>query len=312
MLVQGQTSRAPSNRPIPEPPVAGSDPRVSVREPLLPARAGNERNWTSQEVEIVALTDEHLVAASTPVSLDSAGLGRVDLLKGGVLRHRSAAAWAALHRRELRATAEAAELAAIRARYPSATRDYLEIGRTTRATLRHCRAPRDGGGAVRATSATCRSGRTRGSTGRPSGSPPAHAGRTAPSSRSRRGCARQAASSYDEQPPSSGGVPPLAYFVDEGRRGYCQHFAGAMALMLRFLGVPTRIAAGFTSGRRRDGVWTVTDRNAHTWVEVWFPRLRLAPVRPDAGSRSDQRRPTAPRPMRSTRATRPTVPSAPV
>ena len=44
-----------------------------------------------------------------------------------------------------------------------------------------------------------------------------------------------------------------------------------MALMLRFLGIPARVAAGFTSGSYREGVWTVTDHNAHAWVEVWFP-----------------------------------------
>jgi hypothetical protein len=77
---------------------------------------------------------------------------------------------------------------------------------------------------------------------------------------------------YDEQPPASGaGLPPLAHFVAEGKRGYCQHFAGAMALMLRMLGVPARVAAGFTSGKREDGGWTVTDHNAHAWVEAWFP-----------------------------------------
>jgi hypothetical protein len=41
--------------------------------------------------------------------------------------------------------------------------------------------------------------------------------------------------------------------------------------MLRFLGIPARVAAGFTSGKREDGGWTVTDHNAHAWVEVWFP-----------------------------------------
>jgi len=75
---------------------------------------------------------------------------------------------------------------------------------------------------------------------------------------------------YDESPPPTGGLPPLAHFVTDGKRGYCQHFAGAMALMLRFLGIPARVAAGFTSGKREDGVWTVTDHNAHAWVEVWF------------------------------------------
>jgi transglutaminase-like putative cysteine protease len=77
---------------------------------------------------------------------------------------------------------------------------------------------------------------------------------------------------YDEQPPVRRDAPALASFVVATRRGYCQHFAGAMALMLRQLGIPARVAAGFTSGRydNDDGRWIVTDRNAHTWVEVWF------------------------------------------
>jgi protein-glutamine gamma-glutamyltransferase len=79
---------------------------------------------------------------------------------------------------------------------------------------------------------------------------------------------------YEEQPPRPvPGVPALVDFVTRTREGYCQHYAGAMALMLRYLGIPARVAAGFTSGRYDEdsGTWTVTDRNAHTWVEAWFP-----------------------------------------
>ena len=88
---------------------------------------------------------------------------------------------------------------------------------------------------------------------------------------------------YDENPPATGGVPPLAHFVAEGKRGYCQHFAGAMALMLRMLGIPARVAAGFTSGKYEDGGWTVTDHNAHAWVEVWFPGYGWLPFDPTPG-----------------------------
>ncbi len=88
---------------------------------------------------------------------------------------------------------------------------------------------------------------------------------------------------YDESPPATGGLPPLAHFVAEGKRGYCQHFAGAMALMLRFLGIPARVAAGFTSGKAEDGGWTVTDHNAHTWVEVWFPEYGWLAFDPTPG-----------------------------
>jgi len=75
---------------------------------------------------------------------------------------------------------------------------------------------------------------------------------------------------YSEQPGTTPGLPPLVGFVAETRTGYCQHFAGAMALMLRLLGVPARVAAGFVPGHYHDGTWTVTDHDAHTWVEVWF------------------------------------------
>jgi protein-glutamine gamma-glutamyltransferase len=77
---------------------------------------------------------------------------------------------------------------------------------------------------------------------------------------------------YDQHPPLQAGVPPLVDFVARTRRGYCQHFAGAMALMLRYLGIPARVAVGFKSGRynRDKDEWRVSDRDAHTWVEVWF------------------------------------------
>jgi transglutaminase-like putative cysteine protease len=88
--------------------------------------------------------------------------------------------------------------------------------------------------------------------------------------------------SYDEQPPARPGVPPLVAFVNDHRRGYCQHFAGAMALMLRYLGIPARVGAGFTTGRydAEEGVWTVSDTNAHTWVEVWFAGYGWLPFDP--------------------------------
>ena len=76
---------------------------------------------------------------------------------------------------------------------------------------------------------------------------------------------------YDQHPPKTpAGVPPLEDFVARTKRGYCQHFAGAMALMLRYLGIPSRVAVGFTSGNYQHGEWVVSDRNAHMWVEVWF------------------------------------------
>jgi transglutaminase-like putative cysteine protease len=77
---------------------------------------------------------------------------------------------------------------------------------------------------------------------------------------------------YDQHPARPHGLPPLVDFVTRTKSGYCQHFAGAMALMLRYLGVPARVAAGFSSGHYDKGAreWIVTDHDAHEWVEVWF------------------------------------------
>jgi transglutaminase-like putative cysteine protease len=90
---------------------------------------------------------------------------------------------------------------------------------------------------------------------------------------------------YDETPPQSRAVPTPVYFVTRSRAGYCQHFASSMALMLRYLGVPARVAAGFTSGRydQEDSEWTVTDHDAHTWVEVWFRGFGWLPFDPTPG-----------------------------
>ena len=87
---------------------------------------------------------------------------------------------------------------------------------------------------------------------------------------------------YDEQPPQTPGVPPLVGFVTKTRAGYCQHYAGAMALMLRYLGIPSRVAAGFTSGiwNRDRERWIVSDTDAHAWVEVWFPGYGWLPFDP--------------------------------
>ena len=77
-------------------------------------------------------------------------------------------------------------------------------------------------------------------------------------------------------------TPALVGFVTRTRSGYCQYFAGAMALMLRDLGVPARVAAGFAGPTydRASGTWTFTDEDAHAWVEVWFRGYGWLPFDP--------------------------------
>jgi len=76
-------------------------------------------------------------------------------------------------------------------------------------------------------------------------------------------------------PPVPEGRAPLDAFLADTRAGFCQHFSGAMALLLRMGGVPARVASGFSPGGRRgrDEEWVVRDRDAHAWVEAWFDGL---------------------------------------
>ena len=77
-------------------------------------------------------------------------------------------------------------------------------------------------------------------------------------------------------------APALVGFVTRTRAGYCQYFAGAMALMLRYLGIPARVAVGFAGGayNSKQHVWKITDREAHAWVEVWFKGYGWLPFDP--------------------------------
>ena len=56
-----------------------------------------------------------------------------------------------------------------------------------------------------------------------------------------------------------------------------------MALMLRMLGIPSRVAVGFTSGKWDGKQWVVSDVNAHAWVEAWFDGYGWLPFDPTPG-----------------------------
>ncbi len=76
---------------------------------------------------------------------------------------------------------------------------------------------------------------------------------------------------YDLSTAPGNGDDALVEFLTTGRRGYCEQFASAMAVMLRTLGVPARVAVGFTGGRDDAGARSVGTADAHAWVEAWFP-----------------------------------------
>ncbi|MCP5120151.1 MAG: transglutaminase domain-containing protein, partial [bacterium] len=66
---------------------------------------------------------------------------------------------------------------------------------------------------------------------------------------------------------------PVAEFLFEKKRGYCQYFASAAALLLRLQGVPTRYIGGFnvTGSNRRGGHYVIRESDAHAWIEVYIP-----------------------------------------
>jgi len=66
---------------------------------------------------------------------------------------------------------------------------------------------------------------------------------------------------------------PLANFLFERKQGHCEYFASSMAIMLRSLGIPSRVVTGFRTGEFNDltGEYVVRASNAHSWVEAYFP-----------------------------------------
>ena len=263
------------------PGVADAEP---LDDPLLPARARDPESWIESSVTVEALEDHHLIGASIPVRYEVDDPDEVIYLSDGVavrpdgvppgFRYK---VWSYAARPSL------AQLARSPARYPAALSRHLVVRNRTNTAVPPFGAPNretrmrrffDANLDVRDYEPLY-----------------AQARRIAGAAESPYAAAVAIENwlrvtggfSYDERPPIFTSVPPLVGFVSTSKRGYCQHFAGAMALMLRYLGIPARVAAGFTSGDYKDGTWTVADRDAHTWVEVWFDGLGWLPFDPTPG-----------------------------
>ena len=78
---------------------------------------------------------------------------------------------------------------------------------------------------------------------------------------------------YTLQLPQSVPEDPLANFLFERKQGHCEYFAASMAVMLRTLGIPSRMVNGFRSAEFNDvtGNYVVRAKDAHAWVEAYFP-----------------------------------------
>jgi transglutaminase-like putative cysteine protease len=106
--------------------------------------------------------------------------------------------------------------------------------------------------------------------------------------------------SYSLDAPPQNGSSAVADFL-ERRSGYCVHFASAMALMARSLGIPARVAVGWLPGEQLDdGSYRVSQRDAHAWPELYFEGagwMRFEPTPATrAGTVPGWAAPTAPEP----------------
>jgi hypothetical protein len=86
---------------------------------------------------------------------------------------------------------------------------------------------------------------------------------------------------YDTSVPGDDSVNALETFLIDSRRGFCQQFAAAMAVLARQEGIPARVAVGFTRGDHQpDGSWLVTSHDAHAWPELYFDGYGWVPFEP--------------------------------
>jgi len=110
---------------------------------------------------------------------------------------------------------------------------------------------------------------------------------------------------YDDQisppPPGADGVD---YFLFDVRAGYCDYYASAMAVMARAVGIPARVASGYAQGEWVEELhaYRVRELDAHTWVEIYFPRYGWVEFEPTASQPLIERPalpPPTPEPTRS-------------
>ncbi len=111
----------------------------------------------------------------------------------------------------------------------------------------------------------------------------------------------QALTMFAEQPfhytlrPPPLGADATDEFLFETRSGFCEHYASALAVLMRAAGIPARVVTGYHGGERNPlgGYYTVRQSDAHAWTEVWLdgegwvradPTAAVAPERIDLGA----------------------------
>lgn len=85
------------------------------------------------------------------------------------------------------------------------------------------------------------------------------------------------------------------YTLFDRSEGYCNYYASVMAVMARTVGIPARVASGYSLGEYANGVFHIVEANAHSWVEVYFPNYGWIEFEPTS-NKPDINRPTKPEP----------------
>jgi transglutaminase-like putative cysteine protease len=258
---------------------------------LLPAAARDESNWIKQDVTVGALRDNHLIASAQPMRWDPPSDatfqdegGDIVVLSRSLQRDQTYTVWSYAPRPTPKQLGQAGT------NYPASVERYLEVIQTA-AVPKYGTPDRD------LLMKVFFDARFADDPLMQANEPLYHEAKQVTEGAANPYAAATALEAwfrrpslggfvYDEQPPvPAPNEPALVQFVTDTKRGYCQHFAGAMALMLRYLGIPARVAAGFTSGSydADSHEWTVTDHEAHDWVEVYFPRWGWIPFDPTPG-----------------------------
>jgi len=94
---------------------------------------------------------------------------------------------------------------------------------------------------------------------------------------------------YTRELPSSTRAATLDHFLFERRAGHCEYYSTAMVVLLRSIGIHARNVNGFLGGRWNEfgGYLAVTQNEAHSWVEVWFPNYGWVAFDPTPGGSSE-------------------------
>lgn len=83
--------------------------------------------------------------------------------------------------------------------------------------------------------------------------------------------------SYTLKPPVLSSENSVDEFLFSSKQGFCEHYADAFVVMMRFMGIPARVVTGYQGGEwnEQGGFWQIRSKDAHAWTEVWLENKRV-------------------------------------